>query len=123
MRNYAYVAGAALAVILSASAQAGNWWISDGTADQAAAADLTGTWRLGLADGATCDLKLREGARADPAADCPASLSAIAEWTLQARDLRLLGPGGRVLASLHARDTGGWRGKASGGRAIVLTAE
>ena len=135
MRNYACVAAAALAVILSAGAQAGDWFGSDSPSQSDAAPDtrraddyatLAGKWTLRIeGDDHVCDLTLKPEKfvatyGASTSIGCPDSLFGVSSWQFLGDQIRLVAVGGRILARLHPAQRG-WRGTTADGVAIFIS--
>ena len=136
MRNYAYVAVAALAVILSAGAQAGDWWTGADSPSQSDAAPdlhntgsyatLAGKWTLRMDGNDTvCDLTLKPEKfvatyGASTSIGCPDSLFGVSSWQFLGDQIRLVAVGGRILARLHPAQPG-WRGTTADGIAIFIS--
>jgi hypothetical protein len=87
---------------------------------------LGGKWKIGEVDGSkTCDLTLEKtkfisnyGARTG--IGCPEGLFGVSSWTLSGDEIRLVSPGGSILAKLHTAGSGRWNGKTEAGLAITM---
>lgn len=87
---------------------------------------LGGTWKIGDAAGSkTCDLTLEKtkfissyGARTG--IGCPEGLFGVSSWMLLGDEIRLMSPGGSLLAKLHPGPNGRWNGKTEKGLDIFM---
>ncbi|MBU6298780.1 MAG: AprI/Inh family metalloprotease inhibitor, partial [Alphaproteobacteria bacterium] len=85
---------------------------------------LGGDWKIGEAKGnKLCDLSLEPkkfisnyGARTG--VGCPEGLFGVSSWMLAGDEIRLLSPGGSVLATLHPAGAGRWNGHTAAGLEI-----
>jgi hypothetical protein len=88
---------------------------------------LGGSWQVGEAQGdKVCDLTLDSkkfisnyGARTG--IGCPEGLFGVSSWLLAGDEIRLMSPGGSVLAKLHPARNGRWDGSTTAGLAIFMT--
>lgn len=87
---------------------------------------LGGTWKIGEAAGdKTCDLTLDKtkfisNYGAHTGIGCPEGLFGVSSWMLAGDEIRLMSPGGSVLAKLHPGPGGRWNGKTEQGLAIFM---
>ncbi|GAA0577197.1 AprI/Inh family metalloprotease inhibitor [Rhizomicrobium electricum] len=87
---------------------------------------LGGQWKIGEAAGnKICDLTLESkkfisnyGARTS--IGCPDGMFGVSSWLLLGDEVRLMSPGGSVLAKLHPGPNGRWRGKTEQGLEIFM---
>jgi len=88
---------------------------------------LGGKWTIGETGGdKTCELTLEKtkfisnyGARTG--IGCPEGLFGVSSWMLAGGEIRLMSPGGSVLAKLHNAGNGRWNGKTTAGLDIFMT--
>jgi hypothetical protein len=88
---------------------------------------LGGSWQIGEQNGdKVCDLTLEKtkfisnyGARTG--VGCPEGLFGVSSWMLAGDEIRLMSPGGSVLAKLHPAGRGRWNGSTTAGLAIFMT--
>ena len=88
---------------------------------------LGGSWQIGEAHGdKVCELTLEPkkfisnyGARTG--IGCPEGLFGVSSWMLAGDEIRLMSPGGSVLAKLHPAGHGRWDGSTTAGLAIFMT--
>jgi hypothetical protein len=86
-----------------------------------------GSWQIGEQNGdKMCDLTLEKtkfisnyGARTG--IGCPEGLFGVSSWLLAGDEIRLMSPGGSVLAKLHAAGHGRWNGRTTAGLDIFMT--
>ena len=88
---------------------------------------LGGSWQIGEAHGdKLCDLtldskKFISSYSAHTGIGCPEGLFGVSSWILAGDEIRLMSPGGSVLAKLHAAGHGRWDGSTTAGLAIFMT--
>ncbi|MGC9952955.1 MAG: AprI/Inh family metalloprotease inhibitor [Rhizomicrobium sp.] len=88
---------------------------------------LGGSWHIGEEHGdKTCELTLESqkfisnyGARTG--IGCPEGLFGVSSWVLAGDEIRLMSPGGSVLAKLHPAGYGRWNGSTTAGLAVFMT--
>ncbi len=85
-----------------------------------------GRWKIGEANGdKTCDLKLDKTKfiseyGAHTGVGCPEGLFGVSSWILAGDEIRLLSPGGSVLAKLYPAGEGRWNGRTKAGLEIFM---
>jgi hypothetical protein len=88
---------------------------------------LGGRWQIGEAKGdKVCDLtldstKFISNYGAHTGIGCPEGLFGVSSWLLAGDEIRLMSPGGSVLAKLHPAGHGRWDGSTTAGLAIFMT--
>jgi hypothetical protein len=88
---------------------------------------LGGSWKVGEAHGdKMCDLTLEKtkfisNYGAHTGIGCPEGLFGVSSWLLAGDEIRLMSPGGSVLAKLHPAGHGRWDGSTAAGLAIFMT--
>jgi hypothetical protein len=88
---------------------------------------LGGSWNIGEENGnKLCELTLEPkkfisnyGARTG--IGCPEGLFGVSSWLLLGDEIRLMSPGGSLLAKLHPAGHGRWSGTTTAGLAIFMT--
>ncbi len=88
---------------------------------------LGGSWQIGEEHGSKiCTLTLESkkfisdyGARTG--IGCPEGLFGVSSWLLAGDEIRLMSPGGSVLAKLHPAGKNRWNGNTTAGLAIFMT--
>jgi len=87
---------------------------------------LGGKWKISETNGnKTCDLTLDKtkfisNYGAHTSIGCPEGLFGVSSWTLAGDEIRLMSPGGSLLAKLHAGRAGRWDGKTEQGLEIFM---
>jgi hypothetical protein len=87
---------------------------------------LGGKWKISETNGnKTCDLTLDKtkfisNYGAHTSIGCPEGLFGVSSWTLAGDEIRLMSPGGSLLAKLHAGSAGRWDGKTEQGLEIFM---
>jgi hypothetical protein len=106
----------------------GGFFSSNGHSGVAPTYDtIGGSWKIGEAGGSKiCDLTLEKtkfisnyGARTG--IGCPEGLFGVSSWLLAGDEVRLMSPGGSLLAKLHPAGSGRWNGKTEAGLEIFMT--
>jgi hypothetical protein len=88
---------------------------------------LGGNWQIGEAHGdKVCELTLESkkfisNYGAHTGIGCPEGLFGVSSWLLAGDEIRLMSPGGLVLAKLHPAGHGRWDGSTTAGLAIFMT--
>lgn len=88
---------------------------------------LGGRWQIGEAKGdKVCDLtldstKFISNYGAHTGIGCPEGLFGVSSWLLAGDEIRLMSPGGSVLAKLQPAGHGRWNGSTTAGLAIFMT--
>jgi hypothetical protein len=87
---------------------------------------LGGSWKIGEAAGTkVCDLTLEpkkfiSSYSARTSIGCPEGLFGVSSWMLLGDEVRLMSPGGSVLAKLHPGPNGRWRGRTEQGLEVFM---
>lgn len=87
---------------------------------------LGGKWKIGETNGnKACDLTLDKtkfisNYGAHTSIGCPEGLFGVSSWILAGDEIRLMSPGGSLLAKLHAVGNGRWNGKTEQGLEIFM---
>ena len=87
---------------------------------------IGGSWKIGEAGGSKiCDLTLEKtkfitnyGARTG--IGCPEGLFGVSSWILLGDEIRLMSPGGSLIAKLRPASAGRWNGKTEAGLGIFM---
>jgi hypothetical protein len=86
-----------------------------------------GSWQIGEANGnKVCELTLEpkkfiSSYSARTGIGCPEGLFGVSSWLLAGDEIRLMSPGGSVLAKLRPAGHGRWNGSTTAGLAIFMT--
>ena len=105
----------------------GGLFSGHGSHDGATYENTGGSWKVGETSGSKmCDLTLEKskfisnyGARTG--IGCPEGLFGVSSWLLAGDEIRLLSPGGTLLAKLHRAGRDRWDGKTEAGLEIFMT--
>jgi len=86
---------------------------------------LGGSWQIGTGD-KLCDLtldskKFISNYGAHTGIGCPEGLFGVSSWILAGDEIRLMSPGGSVLATLHPAGHNRWNGRTTAGLEIFMT--
>ena len=88
---------------------------------------IGGSWKIGEANGSKmCDLKLDKtkfisNYGAHTGIGCPEGLFGVSSWMLAGDEVRLMSPGGSLLAKLHQAGHNRFNGKTEAGLEIFMT--